>query len=79
MVTITHSFLDTLQQIASGKYVSLTTFRRNGSPVATPVGALVSDGVLYVLTPPDTGKVKRIRRNSIVGIAPCTANPDTTC
>ncbi|MEU6497048.1 PPOX class F420-dependent oxidoreductase [Streptomyces sp. NPDC046984] len=62
----------TVERIAHGRYMSLTTFRRDGRPVATPVGCLVSGGTLYVLTPPDTGKVKRIRNNSRVTIAPCT-------
>lgn len=40
----------------------------------TPVGALVHDGTLYALTPPDSGKVKRIRDNPRVTIAPCAMN-----
>ncbi|MGW3941176.1 PPOX class F420-dependent oxidoreductase [Streptomyces phaeochromogenes] len=60
-----------LDRIGKGKHVSLTTFRRNGQPVPTPVGSLVHDGILYALTPPDTGKAKRIRGNPQVTIAPC--------
>ncbi|MFG2780313.1 PPOX class F420-dependent oxidoreductase [Streptomyces prunicolor] len=45
--------------------------RRDGQAVPTPVGGFVEDGTLYVLTPPETGKVKRMRNNPQVTIAPC--------
>ncbi|MYS24146.1 hypothetical protein GA0115240_16096 [Streptomyces sp. DvalAA-14] len=61
----------TLDRIGEGKYVSLTTFRSNGQPVPTPVGSLIHQGTLYALTPPETGKIKRIRNNPQVTIAPC--------
>ena len=71
-MTTPRSDLDqALDRIGRGSHVSLTTFRRNGKPVPTPVGALVRDDTLYVLTPPETGKVKRIRNNPQVTIAPC--------
>ncbi|MEV7890447.1 PPOX class F420-dependent oxidoreductase [Streptomyces sp. NPDC002817] len=38
------------------------------------MGCLVHDGTIYALTPPDTGKVKRIRNNGQVTVAPCTMN-----
>jgi PPOX class probable F420-dependent enzyme len=54
------------------KFVSLTTFRRSGEAVATPVW-FASDGeALYVVTDRASGKVKRIRRNGAVRLAPCT-------
>ncbi|MGW0095853.1 PPOX class F420-dependent oxidoreductase [Streptomyces sp. NPDC003328] len=62
----------TVQRIARGRYMSLTTFRKDGRAVTTPVGCLVAGQTLYVLTPPEAGKVKRIRNNSRVTIAPCT-------
>jgi uncharacterized protein len=54
------------------KYVSLTTFRKNGTPVRTPVWFAEQDGKLYVSTRSDSGKYKRIRNNPEVRIAPCT-------
>jgi PPOX class probable F420-dependent enzyme len=61
-VTTTRSdFARTLDHISRGKYVSVTTYRRDGRAVPTPVGALAHEGVLYALTAPDSGKVKRIR------------------
>ncbi|WUR85728.1 PPOX class F420-dependent oxidoreductase [Streptomyces phaeochromogenes] len=71
MSTTRSDFHRALDRIGKGKHVSLTTFRRNGQPVPTPVGSLVHDGTLYALTPPDTGKAKRIRGNPQVTIAPC--------
>ncbi|MEV6650887.1 PPOX class F420-dependent oxidoreductase [Streptomyces sp. NPDC051219] len=60
-----------LEELARSPYVSLTTFRRDGTPVATPVW-VVSDGTeLYVWTKTDSWKVKRIRNNSRVTVAPC--------
>lgn len=71
MTTPRTDFDQALDRIGRGSHVSLTTFRRNGQAVPTPVGGLVQDGTLYVLTPPETGKVKRIRNNPQVTIAPC--------
>ena len=42
-------------------YVSLTTFRRTGVPVSTPVWAAPDGDTLVVWTRTDSGKVKRLR------------------
>jgi PPOX class probable F420-dependent enzyme len=52
-------------------YVSLTTFRRTGAAVATPVWAAPDKGTLVVWTRADSGKVKRLRHTSRVTVAPC--------
>jgi uncharacterized protein len=57
----------------AGKYLSLTSFRRDGTGVATPVWFVEADGRLLVETDADSYKVRRIRRNPRVTIAPCTA------
>src|SRR5918997_770249 len=58
---------------ARQRTVLLTTFRRDGTPVRTPVSIAV-DGVRAFIRSWDTaGKVKRIRNNRAVTIAPCTA------
>jgi len=57
-----------------GKYVSLTSFRRDGTGVATPVWFVIENGRLLVQTDPQSFKAKRIRRNPAVMIAPCTAS-----
>jgi uncharacterized protein len=54
-----------------GKYISLTTFRKDGSPVATPVWFVAENGHLLVETDGDSYKVKRIRRNENVTVAIC--------
>jgi uncharacterized protein len=60
------------------RYVSITTYRRDGSAVATPVWVTAGGGRLYVWTGAQTGKAKRIRRNPDVTIAPCTARGKPT-
>lgn len=54
------------------KYVSLVTYRKTGAPVHTPVWFAQDNGKLYVFTNPKSGKVKRIRNNPDVRIAPST-------
>jgi len=56
-----------------GKYLSLTSFRRDGSGVATPVWFVADNGHLVVETDADSYKVKRIRRDPHVRIAVCDA------
>ena len=64
------------------KYLSLETFRKNGEGVRTPIWfAAEKDGgaaVLYIYTIADTGKVKRIRNNPRVRIAPCDMRGNVT-
>jgi PPOX class probable F420-dependent enzyme len=52
-------------------YVSLLSFKRDGSGVETPVWAAPLDGRLVVFTLKDSFKVKRIRRNPKVRVAKC--------
>jgi uncharacterized protein len=59
-----------LSRFEGEKVISLETYRNNGQPVRTPVWFLKEDGVLYVHTDNSTGKVKRIRRNPKVRLAP---------
>jgi uncharacterized protein len=56
--------------LAGEKYISLTTFKRDGTPVATPVWVVSDDGRrLLVWTGPETWKVKRLRLNPRVVVA----------
>jgi PPOX class probable F420-dependent enzyme len=57
-----------------GKYLSLTSFRRDGSGVATPVWFAQEGERLFVKTDGDSFKMKRIARNPSVTVAPCTAS-----
>ena len=56
-----------------GKYLSLTSFKRDGSDVATPVWFVSDNGHLLVETDADSYKVKRIRRDAHVRVALCDA------
>lgn len=60
-----------LDALGASKYLSLTTFKKDGTAVATPVW-LVRDGDrLRVITNAESGKAKRIRNNPNVLVAPC--------
>ena len=54
------------------KYCQLVTFRRDGTAVATPVWFASDGDRLFVKTEDPSGKVKRIRRDGRVRVAPCT-------
>jgi PPOX class probable F420-dependent enzyme len=56
-----------------GKYLSLTTYRRDGSPVSNPVWFVEDGGRLYVVTGAESYKAKRLRRNPAAMVAPCNA------
>ncbi len=57
-----------------GRYLSITSYKRDGQGVATPVWFVQRDGKLLVETDTASGKVKRIRRNPQVQVAVCTAS-----
>ncbi|MEY9871619.1 PPOX class probable F420-dependent enzyme [Streptacidiphilus sp. MAP12-33] len=61
----------TLDALTRARYVSLTTYRKDGSPVATPVWHVVDGGRLYVWTEADSWKVKRLRRNPRAKVVVC--------
>lgn len=62
----------TPQELCAHKRTLLATFRRSGIVVATPVWAAESDGRFYVRSERTAGKVKRLRNDSRVLVAPCT-------
>jgi PPOX class probable F420-dependent enzyme len=53
------------------KYLNLETFRKNGNGVKTPVWFIEDGDALFIRTVANSGKVKRIRNNGQVNIAPC--------
>jgi len=57
-----------------GRYLSITSYKRDRSAVRTPVWFVEEDGRLLVQTDIDSGKVKRIRNHPSVEVAPCTAS-----
>jgi|SRR5215469_669605 len=56
------------------KYLSLTTFKRDGTGVATPVWFVAEAGKVLVITGADSHKVRRIHQNPAVTVAECTAS-----
>lgn len=53
------------------RYVSITTFRADGTPVPTAVWVAADGDALVIITGADSGKVRRIRSNPSVTLAPC--------
>ena len=60
-----------LEQLGTEKYVLLTTFRRDGRAVATPLWVVPDGAGLAFWTPDNTGKVKRIRNSGRVTVTGC--------
>jgi PPOX class probable F420-dependent enzyme len=59
-------------EIAAHKRALLVTYRRDGTPVPTPVWAAEAGGRFYVRTERTAGKVKRLRNDARMLVAPCT-------
>ena len=59
-----------LARFSDRKYLTLVTYRRSGAAVPTPLWFVEEGGVLYVRTPARSGKVKRLRNNPRVRVAP---------
>lgn len=68
--TIKH---DAVKELEGEQYISLTTYRRNGNAVPTPVWFAEKNGKFYITTNVDAGKVKRIRNNGHVKFSACDA------
>src|SRR5215813_1332657 len=66
---------DALAQFAAAKYISLESFRKTGAGVRTPVWFAAdpdAPNIFYIYSELDAGKVKRIRNNGHVRVAPCS-------
>jgi PPOX class probable F420-dependent enzyme len=60
--------------VAANRYIALTTYRGDGTPVATAVWvADLGDGTVGFTTGASSGKVKRLTRNPAVRVSPCNA------
>jgi PPOX class probable F420-dependent enzyme len=66
------------REIHEQKYISLTTFRKSGVGVPTPVWFGEENGKMYVMSRSNSGKLKRIRNNPQVKIAACTMRGKVT-
>jgi hypothetical protein len=65
--------MNKLAQFAKQNYFNLESFRKNGQGVCTPLWFAEDNGVFYFYTVADSYKVKRLRNNPRVRIAPCDA------
>lgn len=66
------------EAVLTAQYVALTTYRRDGTPVTTPVWAAAEGERLYLFSNANAGKVKRLRNGSRAAVAPCTATGTIT-
>ncbi len=62
---------DPVSILSQYRYIKLETLKRNGEGVATPVWFTVDGRKISVVTRNQTGKVKRLRNNPNVRVAPC--------
>ena len=60
-----------LDQLTKHQYLNIETFRKSGVSVRTPVWFVQDGDTVFVRTVANSGKVKRIRNNGRVNIAPC--------
>ena len=61
-----------LGPLEGSKTATLTTFRRGGEAVGTPLSIAVAGGRAYFVTAGDSGKASRLAHTSRVTLAPCT-------
>src|SRR5205823_9533571 len=60
-----------LQRMFPGRYLSITSFKRDGTGISTPVWFVSDGGRLYAFTDLHSAKIRRIRHNPHVEIASC--------
>jgi|TARA_B110000014_G_scaffold69873_1_gene47676 hypothetical protein len=65
-----------LDQFIDQKYLSLETYRKDKTPVKTPVWFVIDNDQLYITTRETTGKVKRLRNNQNARISVCSMKGD---
>jgi uncharacterized protein len=68
----------TFPDLGREQCIALTTFRKTGQAVTTPVWFAQSLGTIYVETHGDAGKLKRLRHTARVTLAPCSYSGKVT-
>ena len=63
---------DVLEQFSEQKYINLETYKRDNTPIKTPVWFVIDNELIYIITRESTGKVKRLKNNQNVRIVPCS-------
>jgi PPOX class probable F420-dependent enzyme len=66
------------QALGRAPYVALTTYRKDGTPVSTPMQVVPRGEFLFFWTRAESGKVKRLNRDQVVRVAACTVRGKTT-
>jgi PPOX class probable F420-dependent enzyme len=64
----------TFAPLSASRTALLTTFRRSGAAVSTPLSILIKADRVYFVTATDSGKAKRMAANPAVTLAACTVN-----
>ncbi len=64
--------MTTTSRLSKAKFISLETYKRNGEAVRTPVWFVEENGLVYFHSPAKSWKIKRLQRNPIVRLAPCS-------
>ena len=65
-----------LEQFTDQKYINLETYRKDQTPVKTPVWFIINNDRINITTKETTGKVKRLRNNQTARIAICSIKGD---
>ncbi|GAA4986248.1 PPOX class F420-dependent oxidoreductase [Kitasatospora paranensis] len=67
-----------LVRLAAGSYLLVTTFKKDGTGVPTPVWVVRDGDALGIWTVADSWKVKRIRNRGDVLVGPCDVRGNPT-
>ena len=70
--------LASMDQFSGRRYINLESYKKNGAPKQTPVQSLEHEGLIYVRTDPTTWKVRRIKNDPHVRVAPSDRNGKPT-
>jgi PPOX class probable F420-dependent enzyme len=61
-----------LSSFLDEKYINLETYKKDKTPIRTPVWFVIDSDIIYVITRENTGKVKRLKNNQNIQIVPCS-------
>ncbi|WP_354644053.1 PPOX class F420-dependent oxidoreductase [Kitasatospora camelliae] len=70
--------LERLIRLAAGSYLLVTTFKKDGTGVPTPVWVVRDGDALGIWTVADSWKVRRIRNRPDVLVGPCDVRGNPT-
>lgn len=70
--------LERIISLAAGSYLLVTTYKKDGTPVPTPVWVVRDGNALGIWTVTDSWKVKRIRNRADVLVGPCDLRGNPT-